>query len=416
MLGSDKNGDIITAIEFGTSTTRVAIGVGGEESLEILSHAENPSDGAVVKGELADMDKALAILNKTTLEAEEAAGVDIAPNSVRIAVTGAHITSRGGSGTMIVDGENKVVTEEDIREVENNALKSVELSSDEKIIETFPETYILDGKRRCDNPVNQIAHRLEAKVLALIGNRNQTDSFLHPLRESGFESPKAFFSGLCSAIPTVSDDEHEKGVVFIDMGAGTTEYAFLCRPSVLLAGVVPVGCDHMANDLSIALNLPFSPICQDLVLQAHAETPDAFISLPGEYANRRVPKDTVSKVVEMRMRETFEIARSKFDAAGLLGRAGAGIVFTGGGSMLPKAPEILRSVFDMPVRVAGTGLPENISGATAGLDSPRYSTLLGVLIFGASTTSEASVLTKFDHGINSMLRKAWKNVTGAFKF
>jgi cell division protein FtsA len=250
----------------------------------------------------------------------------------------------------------------------------------------------------------------------LVGNRNQTDNFLKPLQDIGLESPKPFFSGLCSAIPTVSDDEHEKGVVFIDMGAGTTEYAFLRRPSVLLAGVLPIGCDHMANDLSIALGLPFSPICRDLVLRDLSSVSEAFIKLPGERSNRQVPKDTVSQAIEMRMRETFEIVRGKFDDAGLLGKAGAGVVFTGGGSMLPRAPEILRSVFDMPVRVAGVELPDNVSGATAGFNSPRCSTLLGVLIFGASTVSGASVLTKFDHGINSMLRKAWKHFTGAFKF
>ena len=415
MLSKLKTGDIITAIEFGTSAIRIAIGRADAESIEILAHAEQPSGDAVVKGEIADMDQATNLLQKVISDAEDAADMEVPMDSAKVAVTGGHIVSREGAGTCLISGENNVVTAEDVRAAEENAKKSVDLAGNEITIETFSGNYVLDDKRHSNKPVGQIARRLEAKVLVLVGDRNRTDNFLAPLRDNGFEKPKLFFTGLSAAIPTVPEDEHDKGVIFLDMGAGTTEYAFLRSPSVLLTGVLPVGCDHIANDISIALNLPFSPICQELAMKDISKLETSFIDLPGEYAKRQVPKETVRKIIEMRLRETFEIVRGKFDAAGLLSQAASGVVFTGGGAMLPESRDILRNVFDMPVRVAGYDLPDEFSGATAGLDSPRYSSLLGMLMFGASTESSSSPLAKLDHGINSMIRKTFKYMRSAFK-
>ncbi len=417
MLRKDKpkSKDVVSAIELGSSCVRVAIGACDDDRIEILGYAEKLSDGSVVKGEIMDMDKAVGILRDTLVEAESAAGMEIPPGSACVAVTGGHVVSRTGTGIVLVDTPDHIVTEVHVAEVETTAKKSADLASDEMVIDSFPEMYILDGKRRCDNPINQVARKVEAKVLVVVGNRNQTDNFLAPLRTLGVEDPRPVCAGLCSAIPSVLDDEHEKGVVFIDMGSGVADYSLLHSPSVLMSGVLPVGCDHVANDLSIALGLPFSPISRDLLFEDTSADSD-FVKLPGEYANRRIPRETIAKVADVRFREAFGIIRARIEAAGLLGHAGAGVVFTGGAAEIPAAREALRSVFDMPVRVAGTELPDNFCGAISGLDSPGHSTILGVLAFGALTARKKSILSRVDRHINHLLKKVFRSMVKSIKF
>jgi cell division protein FtsA len=66
-----------------------------------------------------------------------------------------------------------------------------------------------------------------------------------------------------------------------------------------------------------------------------------------------------------------EIKRSGYD--GLLP---AGMVLTGGTSALPGIRKLAGSVLGMPVR---TAKPENLVGLTDALDSPAYSTSVGLL-------------------------------------
>jgi cell division protein FtsA len=66
-----------------------------------------------------------------------------------------------------------------------------------------------------------------------------------------------------------------------------------------------------------------------------------------------------------------EIKRSGYD--GLLP---AGMVLTGGASALPGIKRIASDVLDLPVRVAG---PENLLGLVDRLNSPAYSTSVGLL-------------------------------------
>jgi cell division protein FtsA len=66
-----------------------------------------------------------------------------------------------------------------------------------------------------------------------------------------------------------------------------------------------------------------------------------------------------------------EIKRSGYD--GLLP---AGMVLTGGTSALPGIRTVASHVLGVPVRIAG---PENLIGMTDRLDSPAFSTSVGLL-------------------------------------
>lgn len=409
--------EIVTAVEIGTSKICVIIGEADDDgNIIVLGTGERASDDCICKGEIVDMQKALVLFNETLADAEEAAKTEIEPHNVYVGVTGYHISTHPGVGSIPISNDDRRITEVHIKDALQNAAV-VSHSSDEVIIDAIGGHFIIDGKRQINNPLDQVAHKLESHSHIICGNRNQVENFLTPLKDAHIDHPTPVFSGLASAVSTITDDEHRQGALFMDIGAGTTEYILFYDPGIYESGVIAVGCDHIVNDLSIALELPFSPICKELLkaTENKEKIKDGYFEILGALGTRKIPADTVNTIINMRLNELFTIIKERLNKRGLLNSAGAGIILTGGGSEISATKEIVSSVFNIPVRIAGHNLPNHFGGTVTELSSPRYAMILGLLEFGIQRSNKGSLITKLDRNVNMALRSAWKKAIRAFR-
>src|SRR5438105_5790839 len=67
---------------------------------------------------------------------------------------------------------------------------------------------------------------------------------------------------------------------------------------------------------------------------------------------------------------------------GLILSLNSGIVLTDGGSLLEGMIEIAERIFDLPVRI---GKPSGVGGLIDVINSPVYSTAVGLIIYGYRT-------------------------------
>lgn len=411
------NSEIVTAIEIGSSKICVVIGEGDDNgNIIVLGSGERASDDCVCKGEIVDMQKAILLFNEALADAEESAYMEVEPHNVYIGVTGNHISTHQGVGSVSISSEDHRISEAHIEEALQNAAV-ISHSTDEIIIDVVAGHYIIDGKRQCEKPLDQVAYRLESHSHIICGNRNQVENFMAPAKDAHIDAPIPVFSGLASAMSVISDEEHKQGVLFIDIGTGTTEYILFYNPGIYESGVIAVGVDHIVNDLSIALELPFTPTCKDLLLLAEDKdnVKDGMIEISGTLGTRKISADTIEKIVTMRLTELFKLIHERLDNRSLMRTIGSGAVVTGGGVYLSATKELIASTFNMPVRTIGTILPENFGGAITELRSPRYSMILGLLEYGIKRSSKGSIITKLDRNVNMALRSLWKNTVRAFR-
>ena len=376
--------NIITAIEVGTSKVCVMVGqTSADGKLAIIGLGECPSNNAVVKGEIVDMDVALEQLTKAISKADESSSRMLNESSViALSVTGSGILSYQGTGTVFINNEDKRVVEDDIvLAVKNAQLNNIPY--DRTLINSFDSYFLLDGHKRVRNPLDMVARKLEVCVHAVHGKTNQVENFYSLLRDAGFdEDPAPVFSGIASAYGVLSDEEKENGVLLVDMGAGTTEYLAIFNMGILESGVLPVGMDHLANDLSLGLDLHISD-CRKLLqngsIVEHMEQRKTFIDIPERLGGvRKIPITSFEKIIDLRLRETFQIIRGKLQPRNVLQNLGSGGVITGGGALLPRSGELYHEVFHIPVRV---GQPFAANGAAAVVENPRYGTVWGTLKF-----------------------------------
>ena len=85
-----------------------------------------------------------------------------------------------------------------------------------------------------------------------------------------------------------------------------------------------------------------------------------------------------------RAEEIFGLVQDEIRRCGYEHSISAGLVLTGGGSILEGVPEIAEQIFDLPVRRAS---PAGLGGLADALASPQYSTAIGVVLYGAKHRS-----------------------------
>jgi cell division protein FtsA len=95
---------------------------------------------------------------------------------------------------------------------------------------------------------------------------------------------------------------------------------------------------------------------------------------------RQLSRQILSEIVQPRVEEIFTLVARELARAGFQDAATAGVVVTGGTSIMEGVPELAEQVFDLPVR---RGLPAPTGGLADVVRSPIFSTGVGLAAYGA---------------------------------
>ena len=378
---------IITGIEFGSDKICVIHGRPDQNgNIEVLSFASLPSRNSIVKGTIIDQNAVLNILKSVLDESEKGLGWKFsrAEQQVYFLVNGMHVSSRFGEGTVLNYNEDKKITASHVQNAIENA-KNLAVSTDLVNIQVYDSFFLLDDSKRTFNPIGSLAEKLTAVIHIVFADRKRIDMVQTILRELGFESGYPIFVPFADAYGLLTQDERNQGTLLFDYGAGVCSYVLLYKEGILLSGSIPTGVNNVANDLSIALDLPYD-YCQKFLRESRLKTlrgegknyVEYKVSGGGAEKIRRIPLDSFEKVMDLRQRETFSILKKELERANMLSYLRNSVVMTGGGSLIDSAPSIMMNVMNLPVRCGET---MNVTGALSAFRSPMpcYSAILGLV-------------------------------------
>jgi len=387
---------IITGIEFGTDKICVIHGRPDRNgNIEVLSFASLPSKNSVVKGMIADPNAALGILRTVMEESEKGLGrFGHTERQIFFLINGMHVSSRFGEGTVLNYNEDRKISEAHVQKAVDNA-KNLAVSTDLVNIQVYDSSFLLDGKRTF-NPIGKIAERLTAVIHVVFAEKKRIETVQTILHELGFESGYPVFTPLADAYGVLTQDERSQGTLLFDYGAGVCSYVLLYREGVLMSGSIPTGVNNLANDLSIALELPYE-YCQKFLRESRLKKlrdegknyVEYMVSGGSGNKIRRIPLDSFEKVMDLRQRETFTILRKEMERANMFRYLRGSIVMTGGGSMIDSAPAIMMNVMgELPVRCGET---MNVTGALSQFQNPMpcYSAILGLVKHAAALEEDS---------------------------
>lgn len=392
--------NLVAAIDIGTTKTVVLIGeILPGRRLNIIGLGERPSTG-LRKGEIYDMTAAKEVVHRAFSDAESSAGVVGEVRHAYVSLTGTHIEGRRYVGSASVASGR--VSREDIERAKNDA-KRRKTANDRFVVHYVRQPYFLDTKILA-NPENMSGRRLEVSYWTIDAARNRLEEVLHIPNDMGVHADDLIVSSLASASMVADETMKRNGVLVVDIGGGTTDYALYYGGFVVQTGVLPVGGDHITNDLALGLRVSHADAEEIKLKLARAYTADddehatVLFQRGGNSAigGREFHRRSINAIVEARTDEIFRIIRNRLGRFGEPDRVAAGAVITGGSALL-------NGVADCAARGLGlnTVIGQNPDWVSESLAGPRYSTALGLLQYallgredqpGSGATARAGIL------------------------
>lgn len=374
---------IIVGLEIGTSKICAVVGELNADGLpNVIGIGQSASSG-VRKGEIADPVQVEAAVRHAMHEAEQLANVEI--RSVFLGVTGSHLRGFNNRGVHPVVSADREIMEEDVADVVKNA-KAVNLPADGHILHTIRQHFIVDGQDGVTNPVGMLGARLEVDIHVVHGNFNRLQNAIRVVKGLQLEVEDVVFNGLASSLAILTPEQKELGSLVIDLGGGTTNYAAFTNGIIKHTGVLPVGGDHVSNDLAIGLKIALGR-AEKLKIEHGAALVDEAVksqtlTLPGDLGlpPKVINLEHLRRIMHLRLEETFQLVAQDLDKAGLLDRLHGGVFLCGGGSRVPQIARLAEGVFGLPVSPGKTSCH---SGLKSALDQPEYATAHGLVKFGS---------------------------------
>lgn len=372
-------------LDIGSNKVVVLIGeLLANDVINIVGVGSAPSKG-VDKGSVTNLDAVVESIASALKQAEDMA--DCRVSSVNLSVSGSHIESMNESGTWAIDAHE--VTTYDVESVIHNA-RSVKIRDEQRLLHVIPQEYSIDSQGHINNPIGLSGVKLKANVHLITCHNDLVKNLEKAVERCGLVIDQLTFSGVASSEAILSEDEKELGVCMIDMGSGTMDLSIYIAGSLQHSMVLDYAGNSVTNDIAIAFSAP--PMSAEAIkvkygcLNKRLVLDEETIDLPsvGGRAARSLQRSILVDVIEPRYSELLTLVKNeifklndKFAREGLKQQLAAGVVITGGAAQIEGLVEVAEEVFgNIQVRI---GKPEHIQGLADDVNSPAYSTAVGLL-------------------------------------
>jgi cell division protein FtsA len=378
-----KGRPLMAGLDVGTTKVCCVIGEWSRGGvLDVVGVGTSPSRG-LRKGVVVNLDSTVEAIKHAVSEAETMAGAEVA--SVITNVGGGHVRGVNSRGVVGVLGKHQEVSQSDIdRALE--AARAVDLPQDREVIHVLPQTFVVDDQDGVKNPLGMFGARLDVEVHLVTGATTSVRNVVRCINRAGLQVQDLVLAGLASAEAAVSIEEKELGVLLIDLGGGTTDVVLFRDGAVWYTGILPLGGDHISNDIAVGLRTPTADAeelkrqhgCARTALVREDET----IEVPsvGGRKARQLSRHILAEIIQPRVEEIFTLLARDLARAGLEDVAAGGVVLTGGTSMMRGVPELAEQVFDVPVR---RGAPMGVGGLVDRVETAIHAAAVGLVRYGA---------------------------------
>ncbi len=374
--------EIVAGLDVGTTKICLLIGERtGEGEIRVLAVGTKPSLG-LRKGEVVNVGQTVESIQKALDQAESLCEEKI--DSVCVGITGSHVDSFNSRAILPVLNPAAGVTRRDMAAAVAQASK-VPLRSDQEIIHILPQDFSVDDRKGIVEPEGIQGSRLEAKVHLVTARIPAVDNIVNCVTQAGLGVAETVLQQLASSLAVMTDEEQESGAVLVDIGGGTTDYAFFRHGLVWHTRVLSVGGDHVTNDISLGLKL-LIPQAEELKKKSARALADRLeedqaLTLTSSLvrSSGRLSQKTLCRIVELRLTEIFRLIRRDLEESGHFQNIGAGLILTGGGALLKDIDLLAKRETGLPVRI---GHPIGVCGLREVIDSPVYSTAVGLVKYG----------------------------------
>ena len=374
--------NIIAGLDIGSSKISVVVGNtlhGSTQKIGVIGVGHALSEG-LRAGVVVDINQTAEAIRKAIANAELMAGVKI--DSVCVGISGEHIIGQTSHG--VVSVANNEISHEDVDRA-MIAAKAISIPADREILHVIQQNFVVDAQDRIREPIGMSGARLEAYAYIITGGTTAIQNLLNSIEKAGVPIVETLVAApLAATQAIVSRDEREVGIALVDIGDGTTEIVVYKEDSIQHTAVIPVGGQHVTNDIAQYLKVTL-PEAEELKLHrgcawTELVDPDEVRSIPvtsEATPPRFIDRVELAQIIEYRMAEILEAIGYELGDIPLPG----GLVLTGGTALMDGLQELAEAVLQLRVQI---GYPRGLQGLSDRVNHPMYATGIGLALYGES--------------------------------
>jgi len=374
----DKNEKIFAAVDIGSTKIVALAGKKNEEGkIQIIGLGHSASRG-VKRGVILNVDEAFAAISEAIGQAEKACGYDI--ENVFVNISGQQLITLNTLQQRTFS-RGHYVTDADVDQMMQMA-RQVKLEEGMSIYHINPEYYTIDGESGISNPVGTIGEKVEANFKVHVAPESYQRTIDMCFNKGSIYVDKAILDPIASSEVVLTEEEKETGVALVDIGGGTTKISIFCEGVLCYTSMVPFGGNVVTNDIkegcaitarqAESLKIQFGQAIADFAPE------EKVVTIPSNgWEPKQISFRSLAHIVQARMEDIVGYFFYAIRKSGYADKLGAGIVITGGTSLLPNLGQLVKFHTGYDVRVGKPYM--NGFVPFKGVYDPRYSTVLGLL-------------------------------------
>lgn len=379
---------IVVGLDIGTTKVcAVVASIDPQDRIHILGVGKAPNEG-LNRGVVINIDKTVNAIQTAVEQAQLASGIEV--NSVNVGIAGDHIRSMRSKGVITINNKDNEITVDDVERLLEDCQR-IMLPTDQQILHVIPQEFVVDGQDGISDPVGMSGMRMEAEVHIITGLVSAAKNIYRCVERAGYQVADIILEPLASSYSVLDDKEKEAGVVLVDIGGGTTDVAIFQDNTIRHTAVIAIAGKKVTDDIRMGLS-----VLDDQAEKLKCNHGEAYIDLiedeepitvPGIAGRppKEITKSILGKIIQARMEEILEIVAIETKRSGYADALSAGVVLSGGGSLIKNVCPLANEVLGMDAKV---GKPMGLSGGlTQEVNNPIYATGVGLVMHAIKTGS-----------------------------
>lgn len=402
---------IITAIDVGSSKiTTLITSVEDGKSPTVVGVCAHPSKG-IKKGVVVNIDDATSAILESVTAAERMAGVTV--SDVYVSINGEQVTSLNNKGVVAVAG-SEITIDDSYRAIEN--ARTLSLPDNLNPIHIIPREFVVDSQGGIKYPIGMSGGRLEVETHIITAPNSYWQNIKKCVEQVGASVFDVIFTAWASSLAVLTDTEKELGVTLLDIGSGTTGITIFQEGSIVYSGCIPLGGSSITSDIAIGLQVSLEEAekikinmntlfdvkydgskvkeiknIPTILRRPEVEKPkkkkEEELDLNAIGIDKIVSKNMLEKIVSARCEEIFQMAKENIGKSGYDIAMPAGVVLTGGTSLLRDITKFTQSLVGVAARV---GYPSGLTGMTEEISDPSFACVQGLIKHALDDDGEIS--------------------------
>lgn len=376
--------NFVVGLDIGTTKIcAIVTEVHADATMTVVGIGRAPSEG-LNRGVVVNIEKTVNSIREAIDKAQQQSGVAI--EEVIVGIAGDHIQSFQTTGIISISNPNREISRHDVNRLLEET-RNIALPADRRILHIIPQDYVIDGQDGIKEPVGMSGIRMEARVHVVTGLVTAAQNIYRCVERVGLRVRDLVLEPIASSYSVLDDEEKEIGVALIDIGGGTTDIAIFEEGIIRHTAVFGIAGRQVTDDIRKGLGILAKEAERVKREYGHTFAPelsyDDIFMIPGVGGRKPMEftKSMLCQIVQPRMEELLEFAYAEIRRSGYMERLSAGVVLTGGGSLLRGTEDLAAEIFGLPVKI---GIPVGCGrdGLAPEIENPQFATGIGLIRYG----------------------------------